>query len=80
MGFEHRREVEVYDGSGNRVWRGPIVLAATGDPNLAPADEAFERAAVARCRKVGHVIAGDAKASAKVVYYLGGYTAHPDIE
>jgi hypothetical protein len=79
MGFEHRREV--YDGSGNRVWRGPIVLTATkDDPNLAPADEAFERAAIAGCRKTGHVVAGDMKASAKVVYYLGGYNAHPDIE
>lgn len=81
MGFEHRREVEVYDGSGNRVWRGPIELIATGaDPNRAPNDEAFERAAIARCRKDGHVIAGDVNASAKVVDYLGGYNAHRDIE
>jgi hypothetical protein len=77
---QHRREVEAYDGNGKPVGRIVVELLATGDPNVPPSDEAFERAGLAKAREDGKIKANDAKASAKVVDYLGGYNAHHEAE
>lgn len=77
---QHRREVETYDGTGKSVCRVIVELLATGNPNMPPTDEAFERAGLAKVRADAKIKADDSKASAKVVTYLGGYNAHPDEE
>ena len=70
------RHPDKWRPSGKAIWRGAISLFARGDPNLAPTDDAFERAGIAKALDAGR----GAGRSARVVDYLGGYNAHSDTE